>query len=130
MKMKNKFVIGIIAMFSMSSYVMADSEREEICSALSKQASTIMFIRQLTVVPIVDALNNVPKHAVELARQLNLSSLDALNTIPKHAPDSFKKQLTTITIEAYKSPLFSTYENREIAITEFGNKIYLECISN
>jgi len=107
MKMKNKFVIGIIAMFSMSSYVMANSEREKFCSELSRSSNLVME-----------------------ARQLNVPLLDALNIIPKHAPDSLKKLLTTINIEAYKSPLFSTDENKEIAITEFGNKIYLECISN
>lgn len=74
------------------------------CDELSKMAGRIMDSRQ-SGVPINDMLSVLDEHGG------NASSI-----------------LRRWTIEAYKEPLYSTDENKRIAITEFQNEAMILCI--
>lgn len=83
-----------------------DSAIEGICGEMNDYAQSVMRSRQLgnSIVNNIKAVNNA--------------------NMPKHIADYRK----SIIYEAYKEPKFSTKENQDNAVNEFGNTVYLSCV--
>lgn len=67
--------------------------------------------------------------SVMRSRQLGENIANNIQVVNKATKmtDSIKQYHKNIIYEAYKEPVWSTEENKESSITEFGNKMYLIC---
>lgn len=103
-----KILVGIILAVSMLSSAYAESTNN-FCKQQSTLAMQIMHSRQIGV-PITKLLE-------VFAKDFNNDDVKDL------------AKLGSILVEwAYSKPRFMSKENQEMAITEFGNEVYLGCL--
>jgi hypothetical protein len=87
-------------------FISSTAYASDICANLSTMATSIMEARQMGL-PINTLLQAVETGAEGDATMLEIS--------------------TTLVLEAYETPKYSTEPMKEEAATEFGNKMYIEC---
>lgn len=67
--------------------------------------------------------------AIMSARQRNMPMQDLMRDFFGDN-SQFDNVARGIVIDAYETPLFNTEQNKKVAITEFQNKWYLECVKS
>ena len=96
--MGKTFKSVLVALTMMGAPAVADI-RMDLCKTVSEGAVSIMTIRQ-SGVPLISILNALKDNSM----------------------------FVQVALVAYDTPKYSTKENQQSAITEFGNTVLLECL--
>tara|TARA_Y100000768_G_C23933923_1_gene661608 strand:+ start:464 stop:784 length:321 start_codon:yes stop_codon:yes gene_type:complete len=99
--MKIKLILILVA-FSSHTFSISE-EAMNLCSSFRDMAETIMTNRQ----------NNL--------------SMSGMMEIAMEQDDSVKDIAMTIIVEAFEQPAYSSESNKQNAVAEFSNNVYLEC---
>ena len=112
-----KFLLGI-----MISAVSVPAFAEGSCETLANFAQNVMIARQ-NGVPLTHALQSLEKAKIKFTKLAKTKdekqALIVTNTAFKY-----------ITVEAYKTPLYSTDKYKQREVSEFSNKVYLDCLNS
>ncbi|WP_179995689.1 hypothetical protein [Acinetobacter sp. YH16053] len=112
--MKRLTLISIL-FFSGIMSVSAEASTYDTCSDYSESSEMVMMARQNGY-----SLRDVMSHTVN-----ELKNIKSLKADERALAEEFIK---ITVIEAYNTPLMETQREKEIAITEFGNTMYSNCI--
>jgi len=92
--------------------------------------TTLLAVSLLASPAYADVCNTV--HSVSTAimknRQVGTSLKKMMDVANDPTNEKVAKLLTKIIVAAYEQPRFSVVENQEKAITDFANKLMLECV--
>ncbi len=112
--MKKILFAFTLFVFSITS-VYAQENTHEVCSTFSEGGEAAMEMRQ----------NNYTIREVMNAAMGQLKKDRSLTAEERQLSEKLMEYMIT---QAYEMPLMSTPQKKAVAITEFGNKMYLECV--
>ena len=101
-------VLALVLCLGVATSALAEDTWKDICEALSETAGSIMTARQ---------------SGVPLAQMMNMLT----EKKPAGATEKDKRFIEGIVFQAYEQPRFDTEDDKEKAINDFQDTIYLRC---